>query len=402
MKCVLHIGTEKTGTTLIQNWLYENQRPLSEQGIALTTVADKTNNRKLVSFCQSELDDYTRAYNITTKEEKAQYFAGFEAALFAEIDQLARSHDVVVFTSEHFHSRLRSPGEVRAVKELLSKRFDDIKVICYFREQSQTRTSLYSTGLKIAQTCSIEDYQRHISTGDDYYNYFQFFKKWESVFGRDSLIPRIYDRNALLDNDLRLDFMAAALPHVDTTRLTYNTNTANRSITRRQAFFYRVVNKAVPRFTQRFLNPLVGAFKRRINEIEILREGGRIYDPHQREMYERFEASNLDFFERYFGRRENLFQAPEVAGGTNALDLSDEELGDVLAEMLNVEGLTLLLPKEISLLRDVAVRLHREGHLTRAEATVLLKVAQRARPDGKRIRNMLAKVVDEPFVDARK
>ena len=35
MKCILHIGTEKTGTTLLQNWLYDNKEKLSQVGIYL-------------------------------------------------------------------------------------------------------------------------------------------------------------------------------------------------------------------------------------------------------------------------------------------------------------------------------------------------------------------------------
>jgi hypothetical protein len=59
MKCILHIGTEKTATTLLQNWIYENEAGLAKAGIALTRSAGAPNNRKLVSAHQREIDDYT-------------------------------------------------------------------------------------------------------------------------------------------------------------------------------------------------------------------------------------------------------------------------------------------------------------------------------------------------------
>ena len=44
MKCILHIGTEKTGTTILQDWLYDNKVELSKVGVYLSDNLGKTNN----------------------------------------------------------------------------------------------------------------------------------------------------------------------------------------------------------------------------------------------------------------------------------------------------------------------------------------------------------------------
>ena len=70
MKCVLHIGTEKTGSTLLQDWLYQNQVNLSRQRIFLSDVLSINNNRRLVSFFQWELDDWANRNGILTQKDK--------------------------------------------------------------------------------------------------------------------------------------------------------------------------------------------------------------------------------------------------------------------------------------------------------------------------------------------
>ena len=44
MRGILHIGTEKTGLTLLQKWLYSNQKNLSNQGIDLSNILGIPNN----------------------------------------------------------------------------------------------------------------------------------------------------------------------------------------------------------------------------------------------------------------------------------------------------------------------------------------------------------------------
>ena len=78
MQCILHIGTEKTGTTLIQNWLYANQEALSEQGVFLSEQLGKTNNRLISAYFQPELDDWAKRNHIQNQAQKDAFFEGFE------------------------------------------------------------------------------------------------------------------------------------------------------------------------------------------------------------------------------------------------------------------------------------------------------------------------------------
>ena len=74
MKCILHIGTEKTGTTILQDWLYDNQAELSKVGVCLSDNLGKTNNRLVPAYFLGHLDDWAMHNGISSDAEKRQYF----------------------------------------------------------------------------------------------------------------------------------------------------------------------------------------------------------------------------------------------------------------------------------------------------------------------------------------
>ena len=118
MKCILHIGTEKTGTTLIQNWLYENSDALSVQGVGLSRTAAYPNNRKLVAFFQTGYDDYMHENMVFDGHHREAFFHGFEESFLDEMSELARDHHTVVFSSENFNSRLQTVEQIERGKKL--------------------------------------------------------------------------------------------------------------------------------------------------------------------------------------------------------------------------------------------------------------------------------------------
>jgi len=314
MKCVLHIGTEKTGTTLLQDWLDENRAILSASGVALATVPGRLNSRKLVSFITGDFDDYLLAHGVLTERERDVFFAGFEEAFEAEVSGFRADHDTVVLTSEHFHSRLQSPADLAKLANLLGRVFEQTEVVCYFREQSRVRTSLYSTALKLGSTMRLDEFENAVSIRSHYYNYFDFFRKWEDAFGFEALRPRLFDKAHLLDGDLRADFASVAFPQVAREKLSFKTVSANESLSASQAGLFRVVNQAHPRYIAKDPNPLATALKTNLMEVEGFKSRARLSDPRAKAMFAQFDTCNRAFFFRYFGRDENLFEPPEDTG----------------------------------------------------------------------------------------
>ena len=74
MNLALHIGTEKTGTTLLQEWLYHNLDALGSQGYFLSTKIGKPCNRDIVAYFRSAPDDFWNQPRFQSKADKDRFF----------------------------------------------------------------------------------------------------------------------------------------------------------------------------------------------------------------------------------------------------------------------------------------------------------------------------------------
>lgn len=382
--CIIHIGTEKTGTTFLQNWLYENFKKLQKQGVSLTRTAGSPSNRKLVAFLQENLDDYHKENGISDPLTRDLFFDGFEKQFTREIETLLRRYDTILLTSEHFHSRFRTDTSISKLRELLAPYFTEFRIVCYFREQSQVRTSLYSTTLTVQNTVSLEDFQDDIDPSSDYYNYLTFFQKWERGFGAAALRLRLYRPDAFFGDDLRLDFMQAALPHVKPGKLTFNQTLSNRSVTQSMARLFRTINQTRPRFVGGAIDPTPMAFRQAVRRQDFLKKGAPLIDDRQRDTFNTFNDSNVQFFGRFFGAFENLFPRPkdQVTQDPNqAYTLSDLE--DLLRTLLSTPNLLVLTEADIELLLETIACLRRDHPDQARLSQGLAKIAKTARPNDK-------------------
>ena len=387
MRCILHIGTEKTATTFIQNWLYANCEHLSSQGVALTTSSGKTNNRKLVSYFQNGIDDYLRNNGVHNDQERSIFFENFEKLFCDEISTLKRDHTTFLFTSEHFHSRLVSTCGIKNLKYFLDKFFDEYTIICYVREQSEVRTSLYSTSLKKNNGGGILEFQKNASPKDHYYNYLLSLGKWEEVFGKESLKLRIFSKDCLLDDDIRKDLLANVLPEIDSSKLYFRFDSINESLSQEESIIFQKINSNRPNFAGKYQDPTPFVIKSVIRNLDFLDTKTAIVDPRQGEMYDAFNDVNIQFFTRYFGKKENLFQKPTKVVGkadeNKAFDINN--ISKLWGKIVSIKNLVVIRPHEIDFLLDLAIRLHSEGVISSRETITLLKLANRARPGGSKI-----------------
>jgi hypothetical protein len=384
LRCVLHIGTEKTATTLIQEWLYANCDQLSSQAVALTKASGYPNNRKLVSYFQYGIDEYLRSNDVHNEKERLLFFENFEKDFSDEISDLKNDHTTFVFTSEHFHSRLTSTSQIQRLKEFLDQFFNDYEILCYFREQSRVRTSLYSTGLKIRNSSSILEFQKDVNIESEYYNYLSFFMKWEEVFGKKALTARLFCKDRMPDGDIRKDLLASTLPDINAEKLDYKVNSINESLSADEAILFLAINAARNNFVGKYPDPTPYVIKNAVKNSDLLDRKTSICDPRQNAIYDEFNDVNVQFFLRYFDEEKNLFPRPkktcENADSHRQFDISD--FAKFLNSILSIKNLIVIDDREVDFLRDLAITLHSSGAVSNTEAITLLKLANRARPAG--------------------
>lgn len=401
MRCVLHIGTEKTGTTIIQDWLYSNQKILSENGVYLSDQIGKTNNRLLPAFFHDQLDDWSMQHRITSIEQKAEYFKDFSETLVSEIQLAADKHHTFVITSEHFHSRLRTKEEVQNLGEFLSANFSEVKIVCYFRNQFDVAVSWYSTALKNSSVENLDDFIEQASPNNYYYNYLAIADLWQEQFGFENCEYKIYDRSIFYDGDIRKDFLQSIDARLLEVEFNYNLERANESLTLLEAVIYKNINKHIP-FWLEFnggINP-DNAFLKKLfsTKKEILK--GKISSKRRTEIEERFDSINKDFFRKYFKSKNQFKTNKRRIKSTPNENYSINEFATILDEATDTAfdiAKKSLTQEDANNLRDISLKISNNEPLNLKDALKLMQLAGKARPDGPLIRDKIKEWTKEIY-----
>jgi hypothetical protein len=214
-KLILHIGSEKTGTTSLQESFYTNRNLLMKNGFYIPEKIGLKNNKELVLLCLDEgkYDDYYLKNGIYNTFQRNKLNKSILQNIEDEFSSLDSNIHTVVISSEHFHSRVTTISEITRLKKLMEKYFSLIEVVCYIREQSSLSLSWYSTIIKsgnikingrspdfdtfLDQWCRLEN---------QYFNYYKMLVKWRKIFQQKDLKVRIYNRKYLHKGCVVCDF----------------------------------------------------------------------------------------------------------------------------------------------------------------------------------------------------
>ncbi|MFM8931111.1 MAG: hypothetical protein ACKOS8_04440 [Gemmataceae bacterium] len=218
MDCLLHIGTDKTGTTSIQEFLHLNRQRLGRRGILFTRSCGEINNHFLAvaAYDLGHRDDLTANLSLRTNHDLEVYQQLLQARLHRELREAGTPR--VVFSSEHLQSRLKEVPQITRLRRFLSDAgIRKTKVIVYLRDPADLAFSLHSTSVKGGHPgtgpCSPDSDD---GTGYDpaYFrnvcDHRATIQRWGGVFGMENIIPRLFRRDQFVQGDLLRDFIATA------------------------------------------------------------------------------------------------------------------------------------------------------------------------------------------------
>lgn len=217
MKCILHIGTEKTGTKTLQRFLDVNRRKLASRRILVSRAAGVENNFGLpvLAYHSGRRDDLTRQLAIRTEDELRAYGQRLFAALDAEVAG-GRPHTIIC-SSEHFQSRLTEVSEIQRLHEsLVALGCTEFVTVVYLRRPAELANSLFSTAFRSGHD------MKSLPTPEHHYvrnlcDHRATLSRWITVFGKQSLLPRLFDKTAFVQGSLIEDF--ATIAGIDSTGL---------------------------------------------------------------------------------------------------------------------------------------------------------------------------------------
>lgn len=301
---ILHIGTEKTGTTTIQEFLHLNRNLLADKGIYFPKSIGMRNHRPLASWCLSYEKDatYLKMNNLTEMAQRKAWREDFLAKFEEEISGLKPEIKQVIITSEHFSSLLNDPGEIEILKHLLNKWFTDIKVVIYLRRQDSLMVSKYSTACK--EGYIIKNILPHPAKLRHFVNYQNLLGKWSIIFGKESITPRIFNPAGFINHDLLQDFIRVCkLPENMDYQIPENKNVSFSETA--QEIMQCFNNKINQGNENRELQKLRYTIFENVNK-NYPGPGKKPLRHEALEFYKFFEASNNQVARQWFGR-EKLF-----------------------------------------------------------------------------------------------
>lgn len=231
-KIVLHIGTEKTGTTTLQKVLLDNKEHLLKEGVYYLHGEGLDNSRDIAAACIDDGagDDYLDSKGISSPEERQAYRKRLKKVVHDKIDNLPEIVHTILISSEHFHSRLLDVSSVVFLKEWLKPYANEFKVFCYLRRQVDLVTSFYSTELKEGGSRSLDECAKSMLKEKNHYcNYDIFLSKWEEVFSKDEIRVKCFERSGMIGGSVVDDFLDDAGVSPDC--ILEKTKSTNESIT---------------------------------------------------------------------------------------------------------------------------------------------------------------------------
>jgi hypothetical protein len=252
-RLVLHIGTEKTGTTSIQEFLRINIERYLSKGVFVPSFLGHSNHSLLpaIAYKDERNDDLSLAYALHDSQSRASRRRD-TIALLQQSAQTYPQHTVVI-SSEHLQSRLTDPEELQRLHDLLAPIYSSIQILLYIRKPIDTAISSLSTGIKCGKTAT-----RIPPPSDPYIQnlcmHRQTVERWATTFGLSNITVRLFSRQHFKDGDLLRDFAAAsAIPFDDDLAIPPRTN---EKLGFDGLRFLGLINEQVPYIAQDRFNPL--------------------------------------------------------------------------------------------------------------------------------------------------
>jgi hypothetical protein len=190
----LHIGTEKTGTKTIQEFCSRNRDKLEIQELIYPRLGFADSAHFSLVAPLHPLDNNGRPLEFGTTE-----CGSFDEEWGALAKLLRRQCDKdVLISAEHFSSRLKERGIAKIAEffDSVNER-DAVRVVVFLRRHDELVTSTFSTMVRYGAIQSFEETYAQAFEDRWRYDYAFLLDAWARFFGRDNLVVRVFEPEAM-------------------------------------------------------------------------------------------------------------------------------------------------------------------------------------------------------------
>jgi len=211
-----------------------------------------------------------------------------------------------IISSEHLQSRLTADEELLRLKRILTSLFEEIKIVIYLRKPIEGMISTWSTLVKaggIQETLPSPN-----SIHSNIYKHKDTILRWRNAFPESELIPRLFQKESFVDNDLIRDFSFTS--GINTGNLKLHSTQHNTAMSHHGIRLLSRINKEIPAFKENKENPVRQGLS---DYIQSYFSGFPKYLPSEKELqsFEDLYADSDEWVRKeYFPNRAKLWPTP--------------------------------------------------------------------------------------------
>ena len=317
-RAIIHVGTEKTGTTSLQAALATNRDMLRGHGILFPSSPGKLNHTRLVAASEDDdvIDNIKAHLMAARRESEARLRRTFHADFQKELNSGADWHTLVL-SSELIHSRLHTRSEIERLLSHVRGIVDEIVIVAVLRRQDQLAVSRFSTAIRAGHDGFDDVFgdiaehafkrlppRRDVSDWTQYYDYAALLDRFGPFVARDNILVRLYEVDGQRTDPVQ---MLAGVLNIDPVEFADSGPDLNPAMSAEAQFVISKLNRRIPphlptgRRNEEFV-----ALKRRI-EAEMTGPARKVPRADAQEFLRRFTASNERLRKTYFPNRPTLF-----------------------------------------------------------------------------------------------
>ncbi|GAA61862.1 hypothetical protein P20652_3751 [Pseudoalteromonas sp. BSi20652] len=299
-KVVLHIGTEKTGTTSIQHFMSQNRQALLLKGILYPNLGPRKDAHFDLVNSIHPLDNGGRHMEFLGPVTQPVDF------LWNKLEECINEHSnkTIVLSAEHFSSRLRE-NALDYMSRFFKKLNISPEILIYIRPQADYIESSYSTEIKAGSPKVFNKVMEQYQAQNMRYDYTQLIALWANFFGEHAIKIIPYEKSSIGD-DIRLN-MLHYLNIDDVSGLDFSQGNLNERWSNPMLEFARIANARMKHIVgQERLDFF--SYARALIDSELAPEHTRLMTEKQHdEVVAFYEASNKALCQKYFPHKEKLF-----------------------------------------------------------------------------------------------
>ncbi len=192
--CIVHIGMHKTGSSSIQETLFNN---LTDPGFEYADLGLANQSTLIYTLFSDEPENYHKYRKLGLKKtEVNQIIQDNHERLVTSLQK--QSSSTIIFSAEEL-TLLNTESELPRFKNFLSECFDTIQIIGYVRAPHTFMESVFQEKVKSGSF-------DNLNFNNLYPKYRNKFQKFDHIFGRNNVQLVKFDTNYFPKGDVVLDF----------------------------------------------------------------------------------------------------------------------------------------------------------------------------------------------------